>query len=442
MILYLFLEKKPINNCNITYVDENREVRVLILGSNPETSEVVRVANLEGYKTFVVNPVEDSPAKKIAAVSYHADPKNLHVIDEIIYKEKINSVVLGVSDPLLPFYREICERHGFPCYANKESVKILSSKFEFSKYCQLFQIKPIPTFDVNQIYSLPADSNPFPVVVKPIDNGAAVGISLCEDWNEFKIGIELALEKSIAKQIIVEKYMDCDDLFAYYTITNGKARLTMLADRFKSRKTGKFNSVCLYANYPSKHLKSFLATENSKFVTMIESLQINTGVLGVQVFYDGSDFYAYDPGFRIQGEGPHFYLNAIYDYDQIRMMLNFAVKGKASEESVEVIVDPELTGYLARTIWVLGSPGIVSEIHGLEELTKNPNVIKILNRFFPDDALSAEMIGTERQVLMRIYTLGKNELELDETSRYVSETLRVLDQDGNSLISDLYSPLR
>jgi hypothetical protein len=423
-------------------VAENPEVRILILGSNPETSEIVRVANLEGYKTFVVNPVENSPAKKIASISYHADPKNLHEIDEIIYKEKINAVALGVSDPLLPFYQEICERHGFPCYANKESVKIFSSKFEFSQYCQLFQINPIPTFDATQINSLPEESNPFPVVVKPIDSGAAVGISLCEDRDELKIGIELALEKSIAKEIIIEKYMDCDDLFAYYTIINGKARLTMLADRFKSSATGKFNSVCLYANYPSKHLNSFLATENSKFVRMIESLQIRTGVLGIQVFYDGHDFYAYDPGFRLQGEGPHFYLKAFHKYDQIKMMLKFAIDGEASEESEEVRVDPALTGYFARTIWVLGKPGIVSEIIGLEELTENPNVIKILNRFYPDDELNMEMIGTERQVLMRIYTFGMSELELDATCHYISETLKVLDDKGNSLISDLYFPLK
>lgn len=419
---------------------ENREVRILVLGSNPETSEIVRVANMEGHTTFVVNPVKNSPAKKIASVSFDADPKNQDAIDEIILREKINAVILGVSDPLLPYYQKICERHNFPCYANKESVRIFSSKSEFASYCELFDINPIPTVNPNEILSLSDESNIAPVVVKPIDNGASVGISLCKNVEEFKSGIELALGKSIAKKIIVEKYMDCDDLFAYYTIINGKAHLTMLADRHKSTKTGTFNSVCLFANYPSKHLNSFLENENSKIVRMIESLQINVGVLGLQIFYDGKDFYAYDPGFRVQGEGPHFYLKGIHQYDQIKMLIEFAIKGEISANSAGITMDPTLGGNFTRTIWILGRPGILSEIIGLEKITVIPNVIKILSRFLPGDQLSEDMVGTERQVLMRIYTVGKSEFELDEINRYISETIQVIDREGISLIADLYVP--
>lgn len=421
-------------------MSQDSEVKILVLGSNPETSEIVRVANLEGYKTYVVNPVENSPAKKIASVTYDADPKNQEEIDEIILSERINAVVLGVSDPLLPFYQSICERHGFPCYANKKSVRILSSKSEFASYCRSFDINPIPTFVPDDIILYSDESSIFPVVIKPIDSGAAVGISLCNNKNEFKYGLEFALQNSIAKKVIVEKYMDCDDLFAYYTIINGKAHLTMLADRHKSTKAGAFNSVCLYANYPSRHLNAFLKFENLKIVTMIESLKINFGVLGIQIFYDGNNFYAYDPGFRVQGEGPHFYLNDIQEFDQIKMLLKFSIDGKLSDTSLDFRPDPTLAGYLARTIWILGKPGTVSEIIGVEEILLKPNVLKVLIRFAPGDHLSEDMIGTERQVLMRIYTFGKTQKEIDELNHYIAETIRVIDHQGDSLISDLFVP--
>jgi biotin carboxylase len=417
------------------------QVRILILGSNPETSEIVKKANLLGCKTFVVNPVENSPAKSIATVSYNANPRNSFEVDEIIHQEKINAVILGVSDPLLPIYQEICERHNFPCYANKDSVKILSSKSEFSKYCEFFGIKPIPYYDPEQILSELNKTKIFPVVVKPIDSGAAVGISLCMNEIELKIGIKFALANSINKKIVVEKYMDHDDLFVYFSVINGRVELAMLADRYKSTKTGKFNSVCLYADYPSKHLDSFLKEANSRFIEMIESLRIENAVLGCQLFYDGKDFYAYDPGFRIQGEGPHFYLNEIHNFDQIEMLLEFAIEGKVSENVVKIRNDPHLKGFLARTIWILGSPGIVSEIIGLDELEKIPNVIKVLNRFLPGDHLTDEMIGTERQVLMRIYTIGKSRFELDKLASYISERVRVNDIAGKNLISDIYSPI-
>jgi biotin carboxylase len=428
-------------NYRINLMRDYSQVRILVLGSNPETLEIVRKANLLGCTTFVINPVENSPAKSIAGVSYNADPRNSFEIDEIIRKETINAIILGVSDPLLPIYWEICERHNFPCYANKNSVKIFSSKSEFSKYCQLFGIKPIPYYDPEQILSVSKKTNVFPVVVKPIDSGAAVGISLCMNEIELEIGIKFALDNSVNKKIVVEKYMECDDLFAYFSVINGQVELATLSDRYKSTKTGKFNSVCLYANYPSKHLDSFLKEANSRFIKMIESLRIENAVLCIQMFYDGKDFYAYDPGFRIQGEGPHFYLNKIHNFDQIKMLLEFAIEGKVSENVIENRNDPHLKGLLARTIWILGSPGIVSEIFGLDELGKIPNVIKVLKRFLPGDHLTEEMIGTERQVLMRIYTIGTSLIELDKLARFISEIVRVNDIAGKSMISDIYSPI-
>jgi hypothetical protein len=122
------------------------------------------------------------------------------------------------------------------------------------------------------------------------------------------------------------------------------------------------------------------------------------------------------------------------------MLLEFAIEGKVSENVIDFRNDPHLKGLLARTIWILGSPGIVSEIIGLDELGKIPNVIKVLNRFLPGDHLTDEMIGTERQVLMRIYTIGTSLFELDRLARFISERVRVNDIAGRSLISDVYSP--
>jgi hypothetical protein len=122
------------------------------------------------------------------------------------------------------------------------------------------------------------------------------------------------------------------------------------------------------------------------------------------------------------------------------MLIEYAIEGKISANSVEFTNDPKLDGYVARTIWVLGRPGVVSEIIGLEEITKKPNVIKILNRFLPGNHLTEDMIGTERQVLMRFYTIGKSEFELDEINRYISDTIQVIDHEGMSLIADLYVP--
>jgi hypothetical protein len=39
----------------------------------------------------------------------------------------------------------------------------------------------------------------------------------------------------------------------------------------------------------------------------------------------------------MQGEGPHFYLNEIHNFDQIKMLLEFAGKIVTLEEQIEKI---------------------------------------------------------------------------------------------------------
>lgn len=415
-------------------------MKILILGSNPETAEIVAEANKLGYTTYVINQIVNSPAKKLANFSFNLDPSDSVEVDKIIKRENIEAVLLGVSDPLLPTYYEICKRHDLPCYANRDSVRIFSSKFEFSLYCQKFNIKPIPNFDPDLILKTTTERSIFPVVVKPIDSGAAVGISLCRNEGEIRKGIEIALRNSRKKKIIIEKYMNCDDLFAYYSVINGKVELAMLADRYKSYKAGDFNSVCLFAEYPSKHLHIFLEHSNAKFIKMIENLEIEKAVLGIQIFYDGNEFFAYDPGFRLQGEGPHFYLNELNGINQVEILLGYAANAPISTANTFQNFDPTLNGKTARTIWVLGRPGIISEIVGLDEISDIPNVIKVLNRFSPGDYISEDMIGTERQVLMRIYTIGDNRNILNEVAMKIANVIQVLDNKGDSLISDIYSP--
>ena len=147
---------------------------ILILGGNPETAEIVRVANSLGLRTIVINPFENSPAKREASAQYNFDPSHMELLDQIVEKESIRGVLLGVSDPLLPTYHEICNRYNFPCYVNEKSLKAFSSKSEFAGICTKFDIKPVPQYQIANSPEVVIQELLYPVVVKPVDSGAAV----------------------------------------------------------------------------------------------------------------------------------------------------------------------------------------------------------------------------------------------------------------------------
>jgi hypothetical protein len=394
-----------------------------------------------GYFTIACIPYSESPVKVVADQTFEVDPANLAAIDQIIRDEQVAAVVLGVSDPLLPFYLEICQRNQLKCYASELSVEAFSSKSSFFEICRKYDLTPIPQFSLDALLEDSTYDLEYPVVVKPADGGAAVGVSMCNSIEELRVGISAALEASRKKNIVIEKAMFCDDIFAYYTFIDGEPYLTAVADRIKSEKQGSMQRVCLFANYPSRHLNLFQNQVHPKLIRMFKDLKISVGVLCIQFFFDGTDFYPYDPGFRIQGEAPHVYVKAIYGFDHREMLINFATGKPLNSEIFQEVCDANFGGRYARTIWVLGKPGLVANIEGIDEIHKISEVISIQARFSVGDQITEEMMGTERQVLMRIHLLSETEEVLDYANNLIVKKLHVMNAGGESLIQDIYKPI-
>ena len=412
---------------------------ILILGGNPETASIVEVARGMGLRTVISNPFPNSPAKVISDKAFDVDPKDEDAIHQIICSEDIKGIVMGVSDPLLPTYEKLCSKYKFTCYAQKKTVEAFSSKATFARLIKEFGIETIPQFGVVKSKEQMLSKIEFPAVTKPVDAGAATGVSLCRTRAELEDGIRVALDSSMKKEVVIEKAMYCDDLMAYYTFRNGKVFLTGLADRFKSKVRGDLPKVCLMAQYPSKHTHMFLSEVHPKLVQMFEHLEIRNGVLSIQFFYDGSIFYGYDPGFRLQGEAPHIYVKALFGADQRKGLIDFALGTPFLDGEFEETVDVYFKGKFARTLWVLGRPGVLTEVYGVKEIQKQEGILSIQQRFKEGEEITEDMMGTERQVLMRIHTLASSVNALDEITKFVSSHLKIQDKDGVSLIEDQFT---
>lgn len=419
---------------------DSRQPCLLVLGSNPETAKIVEVARSMEIKTIVSNPISDSPAKRVADLSFDADPRNPEEIDSLIRRERVDGVMLGVSDPLVRHYYEICKRHTFPCFLNQKSVRAFSSKEAFGNVIKNFGLNQIHQYGVTGSSDFQLKDEVYPVVVKPVDSGAALGVSICESQADLINSINMGLSHSIRRQVVIEKAMMCDDLFAYYTFIDGTAVLTAIADRSKSIKQSGLPRVCLRADYPSKHLVRFLDSENSKLLSMFKSLDIRDGVLGIQFFFDGINFYAYDPGFRIQGEAPHHYIKTLFAMDQIKAAINFSLGLGYASTNTSFEPDPSFLGKKARTVWALGRTGVVESIQGLEMFSHEKRVVSVHVRVKPGDNISADMIGTERQVLARFHLLADDTESLDDVNRFVVRNFSVIGNDGVSMIQDIYNP--
>ncbi len=299
--------------------------KLLILGANPETANLVRVAQEMGITTIVTDYDSNAPAKKVADISYDINCIDVDAICEMALKEHADGVMVGVADVLVRPYQQVCEKLGLPCYANAKSAAAFNNKRLFKQTCAEYGIEGIPEYSLEDKRSIV-----FPVIVKPADSNSGKGITLVRYRSELDNAVSRAKAESRSGTAIIEKYMESSDVSIYYTIVDGKVYLSSLSDRYTLRTDTSATPICLGDVFPSQYYDKFMQTEHPKYVNMLKGLGVENGILYVSAFYENGHFYVYDPGFRLQGGGFHLTLKGVNGFDQRKMLINFALTGSLS----------------------------------------------------------------------------------------------------------------
>lgn len=418
-----------------------RDKKLLVLGGNPETGILVRTANALGVTTIVVDPNPTAPAKQFAARSYHIDGFNVAAIAAVARQEQVDGVLVGVADILVSSYERVCAELGLPCYATPLSAAAFTSKDGLRDTLLRHGIECTPTFKLDASLRDEDVANlEYPLVLKPVDSGAGVGMVVCGNASELDGAAQKALRYSMRGEFIAERYMQCDDTFVYYTFKDGEIFLSAMADRITTRAQEGTSLVCLAALYPSRHMRAYVEREHPRVSNMIRALGVRDGVLCVQYWVEGEHFYAYDPGFRLQGEAPHVYIQHFNGFDHREMLVEFALTGSMGTADISAKNDPDFGGRHACTLWFILKSGTVGEIQGLDAVSEDPSVIFTMQRFQEGDEVTAAMVGTERQVLARVYLVADTYADLVAAIHRVNDKVQVIDSRGRDMIVDRFMP--
>ena len=408
--------------------------KLLILGGNPETTPLVEMANGMGIKTIVASARHTDPAKKAAWKASDVDGMDVPGLIALARDEKVDGVLVGVADILVPSYCKVCDALGLPCYATQKIVDVFSFKDVFKATCEQYGVHGIPEFYLDaDMKREDLDKIEYPVMVKPVDNGGGVGMKVCYNEDELREGVKLALENSHKKRFIVERYMQCDDMGMYYTFKDGYCSASCIYDRYASNEQKGVSRVCLGGTYPSKHIDEYFTRMHDNAVRMFKEIGIKNGVLMLSGFYENGEFYVYDTGFRLQGEAPHLLMKAIHGFDQREMLIRFALTGSEGDVDLKTQDDARLRGKWAATLWIDLKKGHIQKIEGLEEAEKDPVVVANIQRLHEGDDVLPEWVGNEKQVLTRMYLVCDTKLQLAEKLKYYQENIKVFDENGNDM---------
>lgn len=409
--------------------------KLLILGGNPETTPLVEVANQMGVYTIVTSGRSSDPAKKAAWKSFDVDGMDVPGLIALAREEAVDGVLVGVADILVPSYCKVCDALNLPCYATQQIVDVFAFKDVFKATCERYGVHGIPEYYLDAgMKREDLDKIVYPVMIKPVDNGGGVGMTVAYTEEELVAGVKKALDASYKKRFIVEKYMLCDDMGMYYTFKDGYCSASCIYDRYTTDEQPGLSRVCLGGTYPSKHLDEYFERMHPNALRLFKEIGIKNGVLMLSGFYENGEFYVYDTGFRLQGEAPHLLMKAIHGFDQREMLIRFALTGSEGDVNLEKDDDTRLRGKWASTLWFLLKQGHIAKIEGLDEIDKDGRIVANIQRLHAGDDVRPEWIGNEKQVLTRLYIVCDSKEALADCLKEYQGKVKALDENGNNLI--------
>jgi len=405
--------------------------KLLILGANPETIPLIETAKSIGIYTIVTDPDPNAPAKKYANQGININGMDVDELINFGKQENIDGVLVGVADRLIEPYQKVAEGLKLPCYGNEFQCEVLTNKGKFNNLCKKYGISNIPSIPLykENIPSVSSYDLQYPIFIKPIDRNSGKGMSVVYDEQKLNEGIEKAFTNTSSDYILLEKYMLCNDVLISYTIINGEPILSAMADRYTSKEQGETSLVCLGAIYPSNLLDIYMVKEHPKMIKMLKDIGLKNAILTISAFIENENFYYYDPGFRLQGEAPNLHMEKINGFDQKKFLLDIALN---NETDNNVVTNAHFNNHSSATIWFLLKEGIISKIEGFEQIEKDPSVFHISRRLFEGDKIDDKMIGTEGQVMARIYIHCKTKSELKNKIKELQNTIKVFDSNNDN----------
>lgn len=405
--------------------------KLLVLGGNAISSDIVKTAKELDVYTIVTdwNPIEKAPAKQIADEYWMDSLMDYDTLVPKIKEKGIDGIITGFTDSYLSAYQHLCEMTGLPCYATKEQVEWTTDKSSFKEKCRRYGVSVVPEYDIYNFDRSIINKN-HKVIIKPVDNSGSRGICICDTPDEFDERLQYSLSFSEKKQVVIERYMDCDDVSFEYKIQDGEATLTAICDRY-IYKTANEGSITSSLIYPSKYTEVYLADVDKRVRQMLESEELRNGVLFMQAFAKEGRFYFYEMGYRLSGGRHYIFTKNQNGESAVEELINFAISGRMSDKRIADVGNPRFKDICSQLSIICKTDKIVA-IKGWNEVTEIPQIIDAMPMLKVGQTVGKQ--GTTASMFARLHIVVQSFVELADIKKKIYSILRVDNENGENLV--------
>lgn len=413
--------------------------KLLELGTTMGSVQMVQYAKDNGAYVIVadIDTPERSAAKRIADKIYMCDLADVEGLIKIAKENKIDGVVTGASEAILQSSRKIAEHLNLPIFFTEDLWNRFMRKDSFRALCQKYGISTPATYYVGKIDEIGDISRySYPVIAKPVDASSNSGISICYSLDDLKKALPHASDCSKTKNVIVEQYIDGEEISCTYVIKDHHAKMVCMGTKYPYVDANGLRALANCYLYPSPSIDDYIAQEDEHVREMFEKEGVNNCTIFVQGIYKDGKSYIFEAGLRMEGTGSFRMTSTLCGQNFLHFLVDNAL-GAETEYDLEK-EDPYFHGKKCVHFSQIVKGGTIATVSGYEDIKDDKRIFASEQRRYPGDTIVAD--GTLRQIMFRYLIYGDDMDMAVDLIKKIQRVVKACDAKGNNLLVTSFDP--
>lgn len=407
--------------------NELKGKRLLVLGGTAWSDILFAFAKENDIQLLTTGK---NPNKKFEEY-YYIDSTDDEGMKNLIKEKNIDGVYVGSHEGVIRHATQYLAELGLPCYCSIEQWDTLMNKRKFKELCQKFDIP------VAQKYSWTPEKPceiSFPVITKPADSCASLGIKICHNEDELREGYLFAYVNSPSHDVLIEKLVNNTGMDVFFQITNSEIEFCGLGDKYSVQLAEGSGSVAGARILPSRYTDEFRNRFEDKLKSLFKSLRLSQGLIWMEVFHDGDDYYFNEVGYRPNGSLTIVSIDYFYGINTVAADMYFALTGvgRAHGFSSLILKPHDTSKKKVCEYWIACHQGTISVIEGIDDLNAHPNILAT----FPKYSVGSTIPQTNgfAQNFCVVHFAYDTANELKSIIEFIKNTVKVIDSNGADMI--------
>lgn len=204
--------------------------KILVLGTGNAQKDLIEYCKEYGYYVVATSNVSGGSIQKLADEFYQIDITDIDKTEKLAKDMRVDYIYSIGSDVAMPTVAKVSEKLGLPGFVKHETADMCNHKYLLR---QVLKDNNVVGNIPYQILERPDEEIhvSFPAMMKPSDSQGQRGVRRVNSAEEVKAFFQETLAFSREKKIILESFIDGNEISVNVFLKNGEMEFYLISDR-------------------------------------------------------------------------------------------------------------------------------------------------------------------------------------------------------------------